>query len=317
MVPGDRAALVELFAQCFPPVPGRQPPLSLDDWNWKYGATPPSCSSLVEDVESGAVLAHVGGICADAEWGDERFLAVQCTDHMVDPRFEGGLVRGRLFLSLMLHWTEQHCTAGRRIVAWGVPSAANRVVGAKYVGYGDLGGTLCLVLPVASVERSAVDLGALRGAGGDALPEWCGSLQLEPGAFRLTRSNEYLDWRYRRRPRSSYGWIALPSRAAAVFQPGGLAADCLHVLEWLMDPRDAEARECTLRALADEARTRGLEYLSFWCARRDPLAPWLVGHGARRMRTHMVPTGRSRCGELPFAALVRAWRPSQGDLDLL
>ncbi|QDU66435.1 GNAT family N-acetyltransferase [Engelhardtia mirabilis] len=314
--PGDEVGLVRLFRSCFPPDPGVFQPSSESLWRWKYGAPEGPLSCLAETLDTGEIVAHVGGLAMPMRCDGKRRLTVQCADHMVDREHRRSLEGTSLFTRLMYLWIENHCGMGGAFLAWGFPSPRDSRIGERQLGYRALQPVRPLVR---GIDRGA---GARSASAGvvDRLPADAGELWERTSTLvrhTVERSQSYLERRYGDGTDSPYRVVALPGRGLAVVRPGGLEDRVAHVLEWIVDRDDHEAAELLLDGIDRVAGALDCPQTGTWLPTWDRGHDWFRSQGAVVHTIALRRTGRSWDPELPIEELDAGAYFSLGDIDFL
>lgn len=313
---GDDAGLVELFRRSFEREPDLFQPRTPALWRSKYGAAEGPFSCVAEDLESGALVAHAGGLATVMRCRGVRRMTVQCADHMVAPEHRGGVAGHSLFARLMYLWIDNFCGLDRAFLGWGFPSRRDFRIGARQLGYRRLRPVEPLILPV--------DVGAgarAAAAGAEAsLPADAGALwERTSGALEIAveRDQAYLERRYGAASKRAYRIVSLPGRALAVVRPAAFEPRVALVLEWIVDRGDDEGAELLLDGVGLAARRLDADRLAVWVAPADPAHAWLLRRGGRPHVVPLRPTGRSWDPDLPIEAVDAAVHFSLGDIDYL
>jgi len=290
--PEDLPSLSALFADRF----GH--PLEPDEWHWKYQLLPGEARSYVA-IENGEIVAHAGALCLPARWQEGEAGIWQLVDFVGTTRRAGlrpALVKlGQALLDDLPRPQD---------APWifGFPSERHFRLGQRVFGYRPL-------LELEIYDGPIPDAPAppeVRIETGDSPGDWAARTWKRCGVFGVSRSDDFLRWRYWGRPRRYYRFYRLFSNGEeglAVFAFVGEEAWAAEL--WL--PSSAEWYPSML-AVAADLRASGLRAWRFWpSAGIEPLAESL---------------GLSRPGERRFVG-CRGGTPdpgftySMGDYDLV
>lgn len=329
--PGDERRLAGLFRACFGVNPSLFEPRTAELWRAKYSVGGPPRSCLAEHRDSGAVVAHVGGLALTMRCRGERRSTVQCTDHMVDPEHRDKLAGASLFAQLMRLWIDNHCGADRAFLAWGFPSRRNHRIGARLLGYSTLAPVVVLVRPV---EPNPGDLAVASGTV-EGLPRDAGELwerTREPAEFVVERDQRYFEKRYAGQRGERYRVVSIPGRALAVVREPALERGVALILDWIVARDDRAGAAALLDAVDCAALDLGCDRIAVWLPRGDRAWSWFlehgsvehgsvehgsVEHGSTERRVSLLRSGRSWRKELPIEAIDAGLAFALGDIDFL
>jgi hypothetical protein len=268
-------------------------------------------------------VAFVGGVPSRFWWHGEERMTIQATDHMVDPPKRGS-VAGHLFRHLMSSWLDRNCRPdGVHFMAWGFPSRRDFSIGERYCEYERVG-------PVEPLVHTSVRALARRVAAFTAstLPAQDHELDELWSRCRATlpmthdRGASYLRWRYADHPTRDYRLLSLRDergdlRAATVMRAGGLADDTALLLEWLVEPRDAEAERALLAAAGKQTLELSCGSLAVWLAPWQPAWQRLSRLGFRPEPTALCHTAQSWAPDIPLDDIREQCSWNLGDVDFL
>ncbi|HYN20801.1 MAG TPA: YfhO family protein [Thermoanaerobaculia bacterium] len=256
-LPEDLPSLSALFADRF----GH--PLEPDEWRWKYQLLPGEARSYVA-LEGGEIVAHAGALCLPSRLPEGEAGIWQLVDFVGTTRRAGlrpALVKlGQALLDDLPRPQD---------APWifGFPSERHFRLGQRVFGYRPL-------LELEIYDGPIPDAPAppqVRIEMGDAPGDWAARIWARSGVFGVSRSDDFLRWRYWGRPRRYYRFYRLFSNGEeglAVFAFVGEEAWAAEL--WL--PSSAEWYPSML-AVAADLRASGLRAWRFWpSAGIEPLA---------------------------------------------
>ncbi len=311
---GDEAGISGLFQTCH----GRERPI--DVWMWRYREAP--FGDAITDVAEtrGEIIAHLASVPVRLHCGSESMPAGLWVDIMVHPDFRNLT----LFLRLAEAHRERCAKAGLRIL-FAFPNDRSY-------------GVLRRLLAWHAIEEIAAfesPLDALRPLGSadhgwkiDPIvnfgPEFSDLWErVRPkNAWTGSRQHEWLQWRYRLRPRSAYpawsardpegrlvGWLA-----AKVFRGGQTPIG--DILDFWFSHKDAAAP--LFCAALDHFRAEGVRTVSAWALTGTVLYETCLGWGLSPTgpTTHFAGRWSEAREMLPFPSRGAQWHIQKGDSDV-
>ena len=307
-LPDTRSAeMVPLFQRVF------GIPLDPAFREWKYGQGRGRVVAAWN--RAGALVAHYGGLVRTVSFFGTPVETCQVGDVMVDPAERGVLTRKGVFFRMTQVFYESQGRQARQ-AAFGFPNQRAFRVG-KRLGFYDSAGKMYLRtwhVPPQNSRPAMRDLWAVADWSGIAQELWqkmaaeCSHLVL------VQRDAEYLDYRYRQRPKGNYGVYLMGSveqaQAIIVVKPRG------DVLDWMDYVGTRAGIEGALAGVKGLAARAGLKQVQAWLT--EPMLDAFFDKTAETQETD-VEVAQWDCDESRGEAeLTRGrWWAMYGDTDFL